>query len=115
MNCCSKSIEVLVHAVLLVAADEAAHRVHAEQRRRVERAQHEVDLLLADRRIVVEQVVEVADVRDADRWLERRGDALRARSLSNGWRRSSVLATGSSIASGGTSVSDGWSAADSWM
>src|SRR6187455_822458 len=39
----------------------------------------------------------------------------RARVLSNGCRRSSVLATGSSIASGGTSDSDGCSAAESWM
>ena len=71
--------EVLVHAVLLVAADEAAHRVDAEQHRRVEHAQHEVVLLLADRRIVVQQVVEVADVRDADAArLERRLDAPRA-------------------------------------
>src|SRR6185503_607126 len=38
-----------------------------------------------------------------------------ARALSNGWRRSSVLATGSSIASAGTSDSDGCSAAESWM
>ena len=102
--------------MLLVAPDEPAHGVDAEQHRRVERAQHEVVLLLADRRIVVQQVVEVADVRDADAGLlERRFDALRARSLSNGLRRSSVLATGSSIASGGTSDSLGWSADDSWM
>ena len=38
-----------------------------------------------------------------------------ARAASNGRRRSSVLATGSSIASGGTSASEGCSAADSWM
>jgi hypothetical protein len=38
-----------------------------------------------------------------------------ARVASNGLRRSSVLATGSSMASGGTSLSDGCSAADSWM
>ena len=37
-----------------------------------------------------------------------------ARAWSNGWRRSSVLATGSSIASAGTSDSLGWSAADNW-
>ena len=59
-------LEVLVHAAFLVAADEAADGVDAERRRRVERAQHEVDLLLADRRIVVQQVVEVADVGQAD-------------------------------------------------
>ena len=39
----------------------------------------------------------------------------RTRAASNGRRRSSVFATGSSIASGGTSVSVGWSAADNWM
>jgi hypothetical protein len=57
--------EVLVHAALLVAADESAHRVDAEQRRRVEDAQQEVVLLLAGRRIVVQQVVEVGEVRQA--------------------------------------------------
>ena len=68
-------------------------------------AQHEVDLLLADRRIVVQQVVEVADVREADAGgLDRRLDTRWRARLSNGWRRSSVLATGSSIASGGTSA-----------
>ena len=38
-----------------------------------------------------------------------------ALALSNGLRRSSVFATGSSIASGGTSVSVGWRAAEIWM
>jgi hypothetical protein len=38
-----------------------------------------------------------------------------ARPWSNGFRRSRVFATGSSIASGGTSVSVGCSAAESWM
>ena len=56
--------------------------------------------------VVVQQVVEVADVGDPDAGaLERGLDPRRARALSNGCRRSSVLATGSSIASGGTSVS----------
>ena len=58
--------QVLVHAVLLVAADEAANRVDTEQHRRIERAQHEVVLLFPDRRIVVQHVVEVADLRNAD-------------------------------------------------
>jgi hypothetical protein len=71
--------EVLIHAVLLVAADEAAHRVDAEQGRGVEHAQHEVDLLLAHGRIVMQQVVEVADVGDADAGRrQRRVHALRA-------------------------------------
>ena len=52
--------------VLRVPADEAADRVDAEQHRRVERPQHEVVLLLPDRRIVVQQVVEVADIRESD-------------------------------------------------
>ena len=100
----SKSIRFSVHAVLLIAADESADRVDAEQRRGVEHAQHEVVLLRADRRVVVQQVVEVADVRDADaRRLRAPPRPACARSLSNGLRRSSVLATGSSIASGGTS------------
>ena len=51
---------------LLVAAHEAADRVHAEQRRRVDHALHEVVLLLPDGGVVVEHVVEVADVGEAD-------------------------------------------------
>ena len=101
--------------MLLVAPDEAADGVEAEPLRRVEDPQHEVVLLLPDRRVVVQHVVEIPDVRDADAGrVHRRAHALRARP-SNGARRSSVLATGSSIASGGTSLSVGCSAADSWM
>ena len=71
--------QVLVHRALLVAADEAADRVDAEQRRRVEDPQHEVVLLLPDGRVVVQQVVEVADIRDADAVrLQGRLDAARA-------------------------------------
>ena len=71
--------QVLVHAALLVAADEAADGIDAEQRRGVEHAQHEVVLLLAHRRIVVQHVVEVADVRQADAArLQRALDAARA-------------------------------------
>ena len=58
--------QVLVHGVLVIAADEAADRVDAEQHRRVERPQHELVLLLPDRRVVVQQVVEVADVGEPD-------------------------------------------------
>jgi hypothetical protein len=58
--------------LLLVAADEAADRVDAEQRRRVEHAQHEVVLLLADRRVVVQQVVEIAEIRQPIRLACRR-------------------------------------------
>ena len=58
--------EVLIHAVPLVAADEPADGVHAEQHGGVEHAQHEVVLLRPDRVVVVEQVVEVADVRQLD-------------------------------------------------
>ena len=78
-NCSSKSSEVLVHAVLLVAADEPADGVDAQEHRRVERPQHEVVLLLPDRRIVVQHVVEVADLGNADPVdVERRAHALRA-------------------------------------
>ena len=49
-----------------VAADEAADRVDAEQHRGVERPQHELVLLLPHRGVVVQHVVEVADVRKAD-------------------------------------------------
>ena len=73
--------EVLVHAVLLVAADEPAHGVDAEQRRRVERAQHEVVFLLAHRRIVVQHVVEVADVGHADSGRASSAVCTRARAL----------------------------------
>jgi hypothetical protein len=71
--------EVLVHAVLLVAPDEPADGVHAEEHRRVERPQHEIVLFLADHRVVVQQVVEVSDVGDANpALLERRLDPPRA-------------------------------------
>ena len=58
--------QVLVHGVLRVAADEAADRVDAEQHRGIERAQHELVLLLAHRRVVMQQVVEIADIREPD-------------------------------------------------
>ena len=71
--------QVLVHRVLLVAPHEPAHRVHPEQHRRVHRALHEVVLLAADARVLVQHVVEVADVRDPDaEGLLRRLHALRA-------------------------------------
>ena len=56
--------------------------------------------------VVVQQVVEVGEVRDARRRSTPPPPARAPRALrSNGCRRSSVLATGSSIASGGTSDS----------
>ena len=58
--------EVLVHAVLLIAADEAADGVHAQEHRGVEDLHHEVALLLARRPVVMQQVVEVGEVREAD-------------------------------------------------
>ena len=79
-------------------------------------AQHEVVLLAADRRVLVEHVVEVGDVGDRDAGVvDGCLDPLGAHARSNGSRRSSVLATGSSIASAGTSASEGCSAADSSM
>ena len=67
-------------------------------------------------RVVVEHVVEVGDVGEADAVrLQGRLHPLAPRSLSKGLRRSSVLATGSSIASAGTSAFVGCSAAESWM
>ena len=42
-------VEVLVHVELLVAADETAHRVDAEQHGGVHDAHHEVVLLLPAR------------------------------------------------------------------
>ena len=77
---------------------------------------HEVVLLATDRRVLVEHVVEVADVGDRDATVASTAASTRlARTSVNGSRRSSVLATGSSIASAGTSASDGCSAADSSM
>ena len=68
--------------------------------------QHEVMLLLADGRVVVEHVVEVArGPRCRPSTPSSRQRRALARALSKGLRRSSVLATGSSIASGGTSDS----------
>ena len=58
--------QVLIHRLGLVATDEARHRRHAEQRRGVHDADHEVVLLAANRRILVQHVVEVADVGDRD-------------------------------------------------
>ena len=58
--------QVLVHRERLVASHEAAHRVDAEQARRLEHAAHEVVLLPAHGRVLVQHVVEVADVREAD-------------------------------------------------
>ena len=58
--------EVLVHAVLLIAADEAADGVHAQEHRGVENLHQEVALLLARGPVVMQQVVEVGEVRDAD-------------------------------------------------
>ena len=76
--------EVLVHAVLLIAADEAADGVHAQERRRVEHSQHEVMLLLARRPIVMQQVVEVGQVREADAVDRIATVTRRARAASNG-------------------------------
>ena len=58
--------KVLIHAVALVAADKAADRAHAQQDRRIEHAQEKLVLLSTDGHVVMEQVVEVADVRQAD-------------------------------------------------
>ncbi len=98
--------EVLIHFQLRIAADEAAHRVRAEQHRGIEHAQHEVMIacdVRPDRRR--------ACCRSSRR---RRGPTLfatwrartrAARCLSNGAQRSRVFATGSSMASAGTSLS----------
>ena len=80
MKTSSKNSEVLVHRQLLVAADEAADRLQAQQRGGVHHAHHEVVLLLAQIVVVVEQVVEERDVGDADpRRLHRGEHALGAR------------------------------------
>jgi hypothetical protein len=66
-------LEVLVHRPLLVAPDEPAHRVRAHQHGRVHDPLHEVVLLATQRRVVVQHVVEVPDVREADAALLQRG------------------------------------------
>ena len=58
--------QVLIHRLRLVASDEAGDGGSAEQGRRVHHPQHEVVLLAADRRVLVEHVVEVGDVGDGD-------------------------------------------------
>jgi hypothetical protein len=108
--------QVLVHAALLVAADEPAHRIDAEERRRVEHAQQEVVLLLTRRRIVVQQVVEVGEIRQAHAGIR----PLRPARARHGCDRTAAAGRacwppGSSMASGGTSACDGCSAAESWM
>ena len=54
--------QVLVHAARLIPSHETADRIHAEQHRRIEHAQHELALLAPDGRIVMQQVVEVGEV-----------------------------------------------------
>jgi hypothetical protein len=58
--------QILVHAVRLVPSDETTHRVHAEQDGRVEHAQHERVLLAANGGILMQHVVEIADVRQPE-------------------------------------------------
>ena len=71
--------QVLVHRELLVAPHEPADRRCFQGDRCVEHAEHEVVLLRADRPIVVEEVVEIAEVGDPDAaTLDRGLDALRA-------------------------------------
>ena len=70
--------EVFVHAALLIPSDEAAHGVHAKQRGGVEHAPDEVVLLPPGRGVMMQQVVEVGEIRDAnsggrDRRLHARG------------------------------------------
>ena len=96
--------------------DEPAHGVDAEQRPPRRTRAHECVLLRAHCRIVVQHVVEVRRCpRGARPSVRTAVSTRRARVASNGCRRSSVFATGSSIASGGTSASVGWSAADNWI
>jgi hypothetical protein len=47
---------------VMFRSDETTDRVHAEQARRVQDPQHEHMLLMPDDRIVVQHVVEIADV-----------------------------------------------------
>ena len=63
MKCSSKSPRFCSSECRHVAPDEPADGVNAEQHRRVEHALHERVLLRANRRIGVQHVVEIADVR----------------------------------------------------
>src|SRR4029077_7974208 len=56
--------EILIHAVLLVAADESTYRVHTEQDCSVEELQQKLVLPAPQCRIVVQQVIEVGEVRN---------------------------------------------------
>src|SRR5262249_3525887 len=58
--------QVLVHAESLVPSTEPADRVYAQQRGSIEDPQHEFMFLFPDRRIMMEHVVEIAEVRYAD-------------------------------------------------
>src|SRR5262249_44040457 len=58
--------QVLVHAQSLVPSNEAADRIYAQQRRSVEDPQHEVMFLLPDRRVMMEHIVEIAEIRYPD-------------------------------------------------
>jgi hypothetical protein len=99
--------------VLLIAADESAHRVDAEQNGGVEQLQQKLLFRPASARDRgAERLSKYANVRNAD---ARRFDgAFHAASrVPVEWLDgSSVFATGSSIASAGTSASLGWNALD---
>src|SRR5262249_8708724 len=58
--------QVLVHAQSLVPPNEPADGVYAQQRGSIEDPQHEFMFLLPDRRIMMEHVVEIAEVRYSD-------------------------------------------------
>ncbi len=74
--------EVFVHAALLVAPDEPADGIHPEQHGGVEDLDQEVALLLARCSIVMQQVVEVGEVGEANAARRHcRRDALGARCI----------------------------------
>ncbi len=55
--------QVFVHAATLIPPDESADRTDTEQDRGIEHPTHELLLLLSQRRILVQQIVEIREVR----------------------------------------------------
>src|SRR5258705_11907501 len=58
--------QVLLHAARLVPADETTNRIHTQQRRSVKDTQHKLTFLFPNRRILVQHIVKVGEVWEAD-------------------------------------------------
>ena len=58
--------QIPIHTVLLIPAHKPTNGVRAQQGRGFENAHHEVVLFLSQHRIVMQHVVEIGDIRQAD-------------------------------------------------